>query len=63
MQEMIVGLVVLGAVAYLVNTMRQSTKGGGCGCSNKICSKNAAPKNAAPKAADSLIQISLDKRP
>ena len=56
MQEFIVGLIVLGAVAYLVSSMRRSAKGGGCGCSDKGCKKNAAPKT------ETLIQISLDKR-
>jgi len=57
MQEFIVGLIVLGAIAYLVNAVRASSKGGSCGCSSKGCSKNAAPQ------PDTLIQISLDKRP
>lgn len=56
MQEIIVGLIVCGAAAYLVRSTIKSSRGGGCGCSNKGCKKNA------PKAADTLIQISFDKR-
>ena len=57
MQELIVALIVLAAIAYLVRSVRAAAKGG-CGCGTSGCAK----KPAAP-AGDGLIQISLDKRP
>lgn len=57
MQQFLVALIVLGAVAYLVWNMRRASKGG-CGCGTSGCAK----KPAAP-AGDTLIQISLDKHP
>jgi hypothetical protein len=55
MQELIVGLIVLGAILYLLQSVRRASKGG-CGCGTSGCAKKAA----AP--AEQLIQISLDKR-
>jgi hypothetical protein len=54
MQEILVGIIVLGAIVYLMQSVRRASKGG-CGCGTKGCAKK-------PASPDNLIQISLDKR-